>query len=229
MRAIINRRVLSIMILLLIFLWAPFSCFAYPSSSDQIYDYANVRCADGYAFFTTQPPYSPNVLNGNYKAINIFTEHIYTGCPVTTYTYSGSKFQVWRVRKAFYGNQLSGTFLNCFTPGPYKDYVLQIHRVGNTPEVNISTLVGNYARDVDLFDGTINRDITEPENWVKLTVEPRSIHNSRMYITLGSSIPSYPGNYLYWASSKTGAMSFFYRCLGNNQSTYSPQDEGEDP
>ena len=107
----------------------------------------------------------------------------------------------------------------------YQNYVLQIRRLGSTPEVNISSLVGNYARDVDIFDGTINRDYLEPENWVKLSVEPRSIHNGRMYITLGSSMTNYPGNYLYWASSKSGAMSFYYRCLGSQQSIYSPVAE----
>ena len=225
MRQIISKRLVSMSLFLFLLIFYSFECFAYPSASDTIYDYAPVPSADGYAFFTTMPPYSPNVLNGNYKAINVFSDYIYSGCPVTTYTYSGSEFQVWRLRIAYYGNQLSGYSLYCYTPGPYQNYVLQIRRLGSTPEVNISTLVGNYARDVDIFDGSVDRDYLNAESWVKLATEPRSIHNSRMYITLGSNMTNYPGNYLYWASSKSGAMSFYYRCLGSQQSIYSPVDE----
>ena len=169
----------------------------------------------GFAFFTGDcREGNTNVWTTSYKALNVFSDGaFYSGCPVTTYTYSGSHYQGWRIRTVYSGNNYSGEHCSVYTPGNSDVYSLQIRRIGSSPLVNIATLSNNYLRDVNMLDALGNG--IDWFMYCKIYTEPRYIHTSNMYLSLGSSLSGYPGNYLNWTSSYSNAQQLFFMYLGN--------------
>ena len=217
------KRIMVLCLFLLFVLKPITTCSAYPTTLNKVLGTGTVEAGNAVGFFTTQPPHNSSIMNGNYKALNVFATTPYASCPVTTYTYSGSETQGWRERTVPYGNEYTEGGLVCYTVGNYSNLVLQIRRLGSTPEVNISTLLYNYARDVEILKGGETHTSLIPSGWNKLTTEPRSNHTVRMYITLGSAMSNYPGNYLYWESSYSGALDLYMTWyLASYEANWSP-------
>ncbi len=224
---------ISIIICIILLVFAPIAnnTYAYSSNAEVTAYHLFYNYCTAYAFFTSSSPRVNGTLSSSAYALNCFTGYsFYSGCPVTTYQWSGSQYMCWRERQCEVGEGETITFINAYTPGNERNYCLQIRRIGTTPEVNISYLVGNYANDVRIYaSGTNYYPLSEyatssGTTSVIIAVPPRLSYSTR-YISIGSSISGYPGKYCHW---DTAGSSFYCVVMGNGDTIgWAPQQEFE--